>query len=154
MMQLEMVALVTAAVRELLAESGKTETALERIAFERPAKLEHGEYSLNIAMALAKTLQRSPLAIAAELKDKLERQEAIRSRFAKVEIAAPGYLNFYVRWEAWLSRWAEAFVPAFPAKGLKAVIEHTSINPNKSAHIGHLRNSCIGDTLSRLLRRT
>ncbi|WP_425464179.1 arginine--tRNA ligase [Paenibacillus lentus] len=68
---------------------------------------------------------------------------------SRVEILPPGFLNLFINWEEWVQRDFE--LPKYTNE--KVVIEHTSINPNKSAHIGHLRNSCIGDTLVRLLRR-
>lgn len=117
---------------------------------ERPAHLEHGDYSTNVAMQLARTFRKPPVQIAGMLKNKLEEQGRFENLVSKVEVAPPGFLNMYIDWKVWAQR--EFALPS--NIGVKAVVEHTSINPNKSAHIGHLRNSCIGDTLVRLLRRT
>lgn len=93
------------------------------------------------------------MVIAGEISGKLASHPAIAGLFAKVETAAPGFINFYLDWSKWLGWTAER--SALPPLGEgKVLVEHTSINPNKSAHIGHLRNSCIGDTLARLLKRT
>ncbi|AZK46456.1 arginine--tRNA ligase [Paenibacillus lentus] len=73
----------------------------------------------------------------------------MQNLLSRVEILPPGFLNLFINWEEWVQRDFE--LPKYTNE--KVVIEHTSINPNKSAHIGHLRNSCIGDTLVRLLRR-
>lgn len=119
---------------------------------EHPANLQHGEYSVNIAMQLAKQLRTPPLVIAGEIKERLQRHPDIAALFGRVEAVAPGFVNLYLDWGKWA-----AYTDAEPAKAArgessKVIIEHTSINPNKSAHIGHLRNSCIGDTLARMLR--
>ncbi|MDF2922220.1 MAG: arginine--tRNA ligase [Paenibacillaceae bacterium] len=124
---------------------------------EHPAASKHGDYSTNIALQLAKLLKRSPLSIANEMKDRLAVHPAMKTLFVRIEVAPPGFINLFVNWEQWAAR--ELGVPASAASAsggdsVKAIIEHTSINPNKSAHIGHLRNSCIGDTLARMLKRT
>src|SRR6266436_10410626 len=91
-------------------------------------------------------------AIAQEIANGLGKMEGV----ARVEVAGGGYLNaFFDRrgfWEA--LRQAEGKEPAgMPALGTeKIIVEHTSINPNKAAHIGHVRNSVLGDTMVRILR--
>ncbi|MGE8203395.1 arginine--tRNA ligase [Heyndrickxia sp. NPDC080065] len=117
---------------------------------EQPAHLEHGDYSTNVAMQLAKTLRKPPIQIANMLKNKLEQEGSIENLVNKIEVAPPGFINMYIDWSGWAGR--DFTLPL--NNGEKVVIEHTSINPNKSAHIGHLRNSCIGDALVRLLKRS
>lgn len=120
-----------------------------KIVVEQPAHLEHGDYSTNIAMQLAKVLRKAPMQIAEMLKTHLEAEGSIGRLIGKIEVAPPGFLNMYLNWSQWARQTYE-----LPANaGDKVVVEHTSINPNKSAHIGHLRNSCIGDALVRLLKR-
>lgn len=136
-------------VHNLLAEAGGEITEKWTLDVEQPSHLEHGDYSTNIAMKLAKLLRKPPLVIAHDLKERLEQESSLTPLIERMEVAPPGFLNLYVDWEEWGKR--EFVMPLNP--GEKVVIEHTSINPNKSAHIGHLRNSCIGDTLVRLLRR-
>lgn len=123
------------------------------IAVEHPVSMEHGDYSSNIAMQLARLLKRAPSQIASEFKDKLLAHPGLIPSIAKIEVAPPGFLNFFVNWSWWAVASSQ---PAYMSirSSNKVLIEHTSINPNKSAHIGHLRNSCIGDTLARLLRKT
>ncbi|WP_134683136.1 arginine--tRNA ligase [Brevibacillus migulae] len=116
---------------------------------EQPAHMEHGDYSTNIAMQLAKRLRMAPMQIAQMLKENLEQDGHIDRLIRNIEVAPPGFINMHVDWGQWAQR--EFRLPASSKE--KVVIEHTSINPNKSAHIGHLRNSCIGDTLVRLLKR-
>lgn len=111
--------------------------------------MEHGDYATNIAMQLAKLLRKAPVQIAELIKTELEQDAAFKQLVSATEVVAPGFINLRIDWEAWANHRFE--LP--PATHEKIVVEHTSINPNKSAHIGHLRNSCIGDTLVRLMRK-
>lgn len=120
-----------------------------KVNVEQPAHLEHGDYSTNIAMQLAKVWRKAPVQIAEMLKSKLEQEGNIDHLVKKIEVVSPGFINMYIDWAQWAQR---DFILPMNA-GDKVVIEHTSINPNKSAHIGHLRNSCIGDALVRCLKR-
>ncbi|GIP39066.1 arginine--tRNA ligase [Paenibacillus sp. J31TS4] len=138
------------AVRALLEEQGLPADTLPPIVIEQPTQPEHGDYAASAAMQLARTLRQSPVQIAERLKRKLEETKLLGDLVERMEVAPPGYLNMFLRWEAWAD--AEWTIPE--AGGAKVVVEHTSINPNKSAHIGHLRNACIGDALVRLFRRT
>ena len=108
-----------------------------------------GDLALTFPFQLAKTLKRPPRTIAQEAAPLLASIEGI----AKAEVAGGGFLNLWLDKAAVL---AEAVRTAgrtslVPDEG-KIIIEHTNINPNKAAHIGHLRNACLGDTLARCLR--
>jgi arginyl-tRNA synthetase len=108
-----------------------------------------GDLALTFPFQLAKTLKKAPRAIAQEAAPLVASVEGI----IKVEVAGGGFLNL------WLDKTA-VFSEALRAAGkssvlaeeAKVIIEHTNINPNKAAHIGHLRNACLGDTLARCLR--
>ncbi|MCH1641007.1 arginine--tRNA ligase [Paenibacillus timonensis] len=136
-------------VQQVVSRLGQSVENLPDVLIERPARPEHGDYSTNIAMQLAKTLRQSPLHIAAQLKNELEQAGRMEGLLNRIETAPPGFLNFHLDW----SEWARKAFRLPDAVHEKVVIEHTSINPNKSAHIGHLRNACIGDSLARLLGR-
>lgn len=123
------------------------------IVVEHPASEANGEYSSSIAMQMAKLLKRSPVAIAGDFKAKLESNATVKGLFSYIAVAPPGFINFYVDWEQWAARVQQGENESLKKQPNKVLIEHTSINPNKSAHIGHLRNSCIGDTLARLLKK-
>ncbi|WP_099301087.1 arginine--tRNA ligase [Bacillus sp. Marseille-P3800] len=116
-----------------------------QIEIEQPAQLSHGDYATNIALKLARVARKNPFDLAHELKLKLEEKQL---PVKQIDVVKPGFINFFVAWEQ----------VTFDMNQLKSdqqrkvVIEHTSINPNKSAHIGHLRNACIGDTLARMMR--
>jgi arginyl-tRNA synthetase len=148
---------ITSAIEEItqsiLQEAGLLRPENLKITVEHPANLEHGDYSSNIAMQLAKLLKRPPFQIANEFKERLPVHSNMNSIINKIEVAPPGFINFYLDWQNWA---LQSDIPASAnhPTGKKVLIEHTSINPNKSAHIGHLRNSCIGDTLARMLKKT
>lgn len=144
-----LVAHIEQSVKGWLSELGLEYPGHLTVYVEQPAHLEHGDYATNIAMQLAKVMRRPPLQIAEGLKERLEKNGLLGGLARSVEAAPPGFLNLRLDWGQW-ARTAFS-LPATPDG--KAVVEHTSINPNKSAHIGHLRNACIGDTLVRLLRR-
>jgi arginyl-tRNA synthetase len=119
-------------------------------AVERPPQPELGELASPVAFELARRLRRPPQAIAAELAAALPPVDGIE----RVETAGP-YLNARfdrARFLALALAGAGEAEPGPAARGEKTIVEHTSINPNKAAHIGHLRNAVLGDTLVRLLR--
>lgn len=117
---------------------------------EIPPRRELGDLSFPAALQLARELKRKPREIGQELADGFELPELAR----KVEVAGPGYLNFFLDRPAVVRRLLEGPVVEESRRGEgKVVVEHTNINPNKAAHIGHLRNAVLGDVLARLLRR-
>ncbi|GKU78768.1 arginine--tRNA ligase [Paenibacillus sp. L3-i20] len=136
---------------KLLQTEGMTQSRPIKNQIERPMNEEHGEYSSNVAMQLAKLLKRSPIDIARFYQQQLEKETDLIDMVATIEVAPPGFINFHIHWKNWALN-SSGTNQIEQSRGLKTLIEHTSINPNKSAHIGHLRNSCIGDTLARMLR--
>jgi arginyl-tRNA synthetase len=142
-------------LRETLAGHIRGKYGVElSVVLERPPKLEMGEAASPVCFELAKRLKKAPRQIAQEIANSLPKIEGI----ARVEVAGAGYLNaFFDRAWFWESARKEA---SGPSTGLRAserkkvIVEHTSINPNKAAHIGHLRNAVLGDTMVRLLRHT
>lgn len=139
-------------VETLFKEIGMDRPAQLKILTEHPAQPEHGDYSSNIAMLLAKILRKSPMQIAGELQSRIEQNGYVQGLFHKVAAVAPGFLNFYMDWGQWASGTYHAEDKLrIRREQTKVLVEHTSINPNKAAHVGHLRNSCIGDTLTRML---
>ena len=109
-----------------------------------------GDVALPVAFELARRLRKAPRAIAQELAGALGPVEGI----ARVEAAPNGYLNCFLARAPFLRERLSPGAPAtrgVPGAG-KAIVEHTAINPNKAAHIGHLRNAALGDTLVRVLR--
>jgi arginyl-tRNA synthetase len=121
---------------------------LPRIIIEQPPRVDLGEYALPIAFELAKKLRKPPRKIAEEIIAGLGPVPG----FAKFELAGAGYINAHVKREALAAALAGDEKPRAQVPPGKILVEHTSINPNKAAHIGHLRNAILGDTFVRLLR--
>jgi arginyl-tRNA synthetase len=132
---------------------------LEQVAAEVPPRTEMGDLAFPVAFELAKRVKqatgekRAPRAIAEQLAKALEEVEGV----ARVEVAGAGYLNVFFGRASLLASFSSAAeevseASASPDARPKRMVEHTSINPNKAAHIGHVRNSVIGDTFVRILR--
>ena len=123
------------------------------IALEKPPKLELGEAASPVCFELAKRLKRAPRQIAQEIAASLPSVPGI----ARIEVAGAGYLNaFFDRGAFWQALKGATAAPSRQAgvSGEKVIVEHTSINPNKAAHIGHVRNAVLGDTIARILRNS
>jgi arginyl-tRNA synthetase len=132
---------------------------LEQVGVEVPPRPELGDLAFPVSFELAKRIKQStgvkiaPRTIAEQLKARLEQSAEV----ARVEVAGAGYLNvFFDR-----ARLLSLFAPENPVKvedaaaipdRPKKMVEHTSINPNKAAHIGHVRNAVLGDTFVRVLQ--
>jgi arginyl-tRNA synthetase len=133
-------------VREFLRE--KYSLDIEKIVIEQPPKVELGEYALPLAFELAKKLRKAPRKIAEEIVGGIGAMEGIE----KLEVAGAGYINARVDRSALAVAVANDAQVAGESRLGKILVEHSSINPNKAAHIGHLRNAILGDTFVRLLR--
>lgn len=115
---------------------------------EQPPNLSLGEMATPVAFELAKRLRKAPRVIASELAEELNGIAGV----AAVEVAGAGYLNIKFDRAALVLRMAHDEHAEVGGDGLR-LVEHTSINPNKAAHVGHLRNAILGDTFARMLRR-
>jgi arginyl-tRNA synthetase len=123
------------------------DVALPHVVVDQPPKVELGDFAIPI-FPFAKPLRSAPLKIAEMIRAEIGAIEGI----AEMQVAPPGYLNVKID-RAWLARVLAA--DENQATGIadgKILVEHSSINPNKAAHIGHLRNAILGDTFVRLLR--
>ncbi|MHB1525946.1 MAG: arginine--tRNA ligase [Candidatus Dormibacteria bacterium] len=129
---------------------------IPQVVVEPSAVTDVGDFSSPIAFRLAKVLHRAPREIAEELTRRL--QEAPPAHALEINVSGAGYINLRVDFSLYSPRViAEALgrglvIAADPDAGAKVVVEHTATNPNKAAHVGHLRNACIGDTMARILR--
>jgi arginyl-tRNA synthetase len=151
-------------IKDALREAARAQfdVGLEQVAGEVPPRTELGDLAFPVAFELAKLIKqktgekRAPRAIAEALKPALEQIDEV----ARVEVAGAGYLNVFFDRARLLSELASASAPnTIDGAALvgeaphdrKLMVEHTSINPNKAAHIGHVRNSVIGDTFVNIL---
>ena len=142
---------LTARLTTLLAEQyGLT---LPAIAVEQPPSVALGELALPVAFELAKRLRRAPRQIVADLATSLNASLSTDPipGIATFETAGAGYLNIHFNRSEVVRRIAADEHADLGGPGFR-LLEHTSINPNKAAHIGHLRNAILGDTFARLLR--
>jgi arginyl-tRNA synthetase len=137
---------LTEAVREFLRRAYQIEVA--NIVVEQPPKIEFGEYALPVAFELARKLRKAPRKIAEEIVAGIGPITGID----KFEIAGAGYINVRVNRVSLASALVTDQPEPSDAPPGKVLVEHSSINPNKAAHIGHLRNAILGDTFVRLLR--
>jgi arginyl-tRNA synthetase len=133
-------------VRDFLRQAYDLE--LPKIVIEQPPRVELGEYALPIAFELAKKLRKPPRKIAEEIVGGIGPVEG----FEKFELAGAGYINARLHRAEFAAVLAADIKPPHEVPRGKVLVEHSSINPNKAAHIGHLRNAILGDTFVRLLK--
>jgi len=128
-------------------ESQHPGVALPAVVIEQPPKVELGDFAIPM-FPFAKPLRSAPIKIAESIRSGIGEIEGI----AEMQVTPPGYLNIKID-RAWLAATlaGDARPPDDKPHG-KILVEHSSINPNKAAHIGHLRNAILGDTFVRLLR--
>jgi arginyl-tRNA synthetase len=115
------------------------------IVLNQTPKVTLGELATPVAFELARQLKRTPRAIAEELVVRIGKIDGVE----RMEVAGGGYVNFYLDRAAAIRN---SRLRGFPTDEEKIIVEHTNINPNKAAHIGHLRNATIGDTFVRILQ--
>ena len=129
----------------------KYDVTLTNLVVEQPPSIALGELALPVAFELAKRLRKAPRAIATELAAELTAALPELEGVTSIEVAGAGYLNIRLDRAAAVRRIAADQHANIGGPGFR-LVEHTSINPNKAAHIGHLRNAILGDTFQRLLR--
>jgi arginyl-tRNA synthetase len=117
-------------------------------ALEQPKQSSFGELAIPVAFHLARQLKQAPRAIAAELVAGLGSIDGV----AALEVAGNGYINVRLDRGAYAAATLHGGDPVREETLGKIIVEHTNINPNKAAHIGHLRNAVLGDTFVRMLR--
>ena len=122
-----------------------------KVSLEQPKQSSFGELSIPVAFQLARQLRKAPRQIAEELLPGLTHVPGV----ASVEIAGNGYINVRLKRGVYgASLVKDRELPQEPTTPeQKIIVEHTNINPNKAAHIGHLRNAVLGDTFARMLRK-
>jgi arginyl-tRNA synthetase len=118
------------------------------VTIEQPRQSDFGEIAVPAAFQLAKRLRQAPKKIAAELAAEIGPIPGV----AALEVAGNGYINLRLDRGAYAAALLRGEEEGMSAAGGKIIVEHTNINPNKAAHIGHLRNATLGDTFVRMLR--
>jgi arginyl-tRNA synthetase len=138
----------TSLVSTLMGTFGLAEGDIPAISLATPPSRALGDLASAVSFELARTLRKPPRVIAGEIASALPTVRGV----TRVEATPSGYVNFYLDRPTALRSWLNG--PTGPTSTVagKVIVEHTAINPNKAAHIGHLRNAALGDTLVRLLR--
>lgn len=125
------------------------------VGLEHPQNPTWGDYSSNVALMHAKKIGKAPYVIAKELVEELTKSE-ITEKVERIESAGPGFINFklarqyHIKIMLDILLQGDAFGSSDVGKGLRVALEHSNVNPNKAAHIGHLRNAVIGQFLERV----
>ena len=143
-------------IREGVERALKEILDIEEIPFNVPPQRQLGDFSSAVCLSMARQRRESPMTIARETAERLKSRPPLYIQ--EIGVSPPGYLNFKVNW----SVLAQDLIPRILQEGeffgktvsqpkKKVFIEHTSVNPNKAMHIGHLRNSVLGDTVARVL---
>src|SRR5438046_4423862 len=122
--------------------------AVDRIVLQPPPNLTMGDLATPIALELEKALKRKPREIAETIANGI----TLPQHVARVAIEGAGYLNFHFDRGAFTASHIRTVMEPPAVNGDRVIVEHTNINPNKAAHIGHLRNAVLGDTLVRCLK--
>jgi arginyl-tRNA synthetase len=146
--------LILEQITDQLAETLRTRVlalfghAIDRVILQAPPRLAMGDLATPLCLELAKALKRKPREIAETLAKDLHLPTFVQS----VSIEGAGYLNFRFDRGAFTAAHIRTVMEPGAPSGERVIVEHTNINPNKAAHIGHIRNAVLGDTLVRLLR--
>ncbi len=143
---------VRGAVERLIKEGRLKEGPIPEIMIQTPPDQRYGDFSTNIAMLLASSQGISSRDIAMMLRDRIE-DEA----FERVEVAGPGFLNFFIRDSEWpkllshIHSRREDYGSSDLGKGKRVLVEFVSANPTGPLHLGHGRGAALGDSLCRIL---
>ena len=149
--------ILKAALEECHAAGDLLSESFPPLVIETPADPLHGDFATNVAMQLARTERKAPRAVAAVIAEQLAKSSAI---FARIEIAGPGFINFYLQPSFWQQQLpavlaeGTAYGCSATGAGKKVQVEFVSANPTGPLHIGHGRGAAIGDTICRLLAAT
>ncbi len=143
--------IITSAVQGALVGVGVSDAVVQ---LEFPADSAHGDFATNVAMVYAKQLGKNPKVFAEELVESLK---DFSSLVNKIEVAGPGFINFYVADEYFVKNLSEIsenknYGNSSMYKGKKILVEHSSINLFKPFHIGHVMNNAIGESISRIAK--
>ncbi|MGQ9796611.1 arginine--tRNA ligase [Desulfosoma sp.] len=148
-------AMIHRAAQSLLARHGMVHDENFTVELEIPKIPEHGDYATNAAMALTRVLRKNPRTIAHDLVERMEGREDL---VVRTEIAGPGFINFFIRSEAWsgilqaVHEAKEAFGRQNFGQGIRVQVEFVSANPTGPLHIGHGRGAAVGDVLANILK--
>jgi arginyl-tRNA synthetase len=129
----------------------------KNISFESPNESVHGDLATNICLRFSKQINKKPISIAQEVVESISQK--LPNSVEKVKVASPGFINIYLKNDWYYKELAKIiadfseYIKLDLLKEKKILIEHTAVNPNKAMHVGHIRNSILGDVLMRLCKK-
>jgi arginyl-tRNA synthetase len=126
---------------------------------EHPGNESFGDYACNVALVLSKQLKQSPMEIAKAISYRLSESSLVKGQsilLSSVSIVSPGFINMKIS-DKWLKslltdvlELKNTYGSDNKGNGFRIALEHSNVNPNKAAHVGHLRNACVGQFLERI----
>lgn len=146
---------ITSIISEALSQLGVSDA---KVMLEKPKSAEHGDIACNIAMQLARVLKQNPRAIADKIVTAIEANPKANSLFERIEIAGPGFINFYLpadaKWDVVRHILSEKTRYGYNTshQGESVLLEFVSANPTGPLHLGHARQGALGDTLANILQ--
>jgi len=146
-----------AMVRGQLLKVLKDLSGEKEIHLEFPERQEHGDYTTNIAMIMAKKEDKNPREYAQELVKKLSQVASLMAFVSKIEMAGPGFINFFLQEEYIVKKIVEideTYGTSIENEGKEVIVEYSSPNIAKPFGVGHLRSTIIGDCIANLLEAT
>ncbi len=142
-------------LEEMLKEAGKEWSG--EITFDETPSIELGDFATTVSFQLARVFRKAPKLIAEDIVERL--RERLPEEIAEVK-AVNGYINFYLNYDRFgrelvseILEKGTSYGESEIGKGKKVIVEHTSVNPTKPLHMGHARNSVLGDTMARIMRK-
>ncbi len=147
--------LLMSAIGRARAAGKLPEAAMPALELESPRQAEHGDFACNVAMKLAKEARQNPRAVAQLIIEHIEDKDGLLS---KVEIAGPGFINFFVNTAAFMGvleavfKAGDSYGHSQTGAGRKVMVEFVSANPTGPLHVGHGRGAVLGDVMAKLLR--
>jgi arginyl-tRNA synthetase len=139
-----------------LVNQALTDLKLDMVDFSvtHPREENHGDYSVNVAMILAKQVGKNPRELAQQIAEELNKEQGASNIVERVEVAGPGFINFYLKREYLVDEAKKALEKGYgkneSLSGQKTMVEFTDPNPFKEFHIGHLMSNTIGESLCRI----
>jgi arginyl-tRNA synthetase len=156
-MKNHIISIIETALAKIAADGQMGDIAVPAIELETTRDPAHGDYATNIAMILSSRLRKNPRQIAQMICAQLPSDDEI---VAKVEIAGPGFINFFIRDEVWqgalekVFREGDRYGYSDAGEGQRVQVEFVSANPTGPLHIGHARGAVVGDVLANILQVT
>ncbi|NJE07771.1 arginine--tRNA ligase [Thermococcus sp. M39] len=142
-------------IKDMLEKEGKSWEG--EILFDETPSMELGDFATTVAFQLARVFRKAPRLIAQEIVEGIKNE--LPEYILKVEVAGAGYINFFLDYEKFgrliteeIITKREDYGKSNIGKGKKVIVEHTSVNPTKPLHMGHARNSILGDTMARVMK--